>query len=162
MYPLNLIRTRQRDYCRAPCCRVGVTLAESAVVLPVVILVLFALLDLGLAALRYNSLAEATRLIARETIIHGSLAPSELGTWGPEEFEGTAADESAIVDAVKNHLPTMSSSQVSVRVTWPDNGNSPRDPVQVELSYLHKPLIPTLFAWGPLDLRSVATMNIVN
>jgi hypothetical protein len=51
---------------------------------------------------------------------------------------------------------------VSVRVSWPDGDNSPRDRVEVELTYQHEPLIPALFAWGTLDLRSATTMQIVN
>jgi TadE-like protein len=142
--------------------RAGATVVECAMVLPVMFLVLFALLDLGIAAVRYNALAEASRRIARAAIIHGSLAPASTGTWGPAEYDGTAADGSAIVSPAHGVLPTMSDNLVFVRVTWPDNDNSPRDRVQVELSYRHEPLIPALFAWGPLDLRSVTTMSIVN
>jgi Flp pilus assembly protein TadG len=152
----NKLRNRQRTD------RTGATAVECAFVLPVVFLVLFALLDLGIAAIRYNALAEASRRIAREVIIHGSLAPEEIGTWGPVEYVGTAADISEMVDSVQRVLPTMIDNQVKVRVSWTDNDNSPRDHVRVELTYRHEPLIPALFVWGPVDLRSVTTMQIVN
>lgn len=142
--------------------RAGATVLECAFVLPIVLLMLFALLDLGIAAVRYNALADASRRIAREAIIHGSLAPAETGTWGPAEFVGTAADGSQIVSSVQGVLPTMAANRVSVRVSWPDGDNSPRDRVEVELTYQHEPLIPALFAWGTLDLRSATTMQIVN
>ena len=142
--------------------RSAATVLECAFVLPIVLTMLFALLDLGIAAVRYNALAEAARRIAREVIIHGSLAPAETGTWGPTEYVGTAADSSVIVSSAKGVLPTMTDNRVSVRVSWPDGDNSPRDRVQVELRFRHEPLIPALFAWGALDLRSIATMNIVN
>jgi hypothetical protein len=142
--------------------RRGATILECAVTLPVLFIVLFAILDLGIAATRYNSLAEVSRRIAREAVLHGSLAPDAAGTWGPQEYDGTAADSSPIVAKAHGMTPTMIGSDVSVRVTWPDNDNSPRDRVQVEASYEHIPLIPGFCPWGTLELHSVATMHIVN
>src|SRR5882757_3533602 len=101
----------------------GVTILECAITLPVLFIVLFAILDLGLAATRYNALAEVSRRIAREAILHGSLAPDTSGTWGPQEYDGTAADSSTIVAKAHDMTPTMVGSDVTVRVTWPDNDN---------------------------------------
>jgi Flp pilus assembly protein TadG len=137
-------------------------MVECAIVLPVMLLALFAILDLGLAATRYNALAEAARQIARTAIIHGSLAPAEVGSWGPTQFVGTANDSSTIVQSVHGRLPTMPANLVNIQVTWQDNDNSPRDRVRVQVSYKHQPLVPGLTAWGPIDLQSVATMHIVN
>jgi hypothetical protein len=47
-------------------------------------------------------------------------------------------------------------------VTWPDVDNSPRDRVQVEVEYDHVPLVPLFCPWGTLELRSTATMHVVN
>lgn len=142
--------------------REGGAILECAIALPVMLLALFALLDLGLAATRYNALAEAARQIARQAILHGSPAPDAVGSWGPTQFVGTAADSSNIVQAVHGRLPTMSENLVNVQVTWPDHDNSPRDRVQVQVTYQHQPLVPGLTVWGPIDLQSVATMRIVN
>jgi TadE-like protein len=143
-------------------CRNGATVLECAITLPVMFVMLFALLDLGMAAMQYNTLAEAARRIAREAILHGSLAPAAVGTWGPNEYVGTAADNSAIVLPIHGILPTMQDDLVQVRLTWPDSDNTPRDRVQVDVSYTHTPLVPGLAVWGQLDLRSTATMHIVN
>ncbi len=148
--------------CSARAARRGTTILECAITLPVLFLVLFSLLDLGIAATRYNSLAEVSRRIAREAVLHGSLAPDSSGTWGPDEYSGTMADGSVVVAAAHGMIPTMNDSDVLVHVTWPDDDNSPRDRVQVEVSYEHDPLIPGICPWGKLELRSVATMHIVN
>src|SRR4051812_11879755 len=87
--------------------RRGVAILECALVLPVMLFLLFSMLDLGLAAVRYNALAEASRRIAREAILHGATAPTASGMWGPATFSGTGADSSVIVAPVKNMLPTM-------------------------------------------------------
>jgi hypothetical protein len=147
---------------RQRACRYGAAMLECAIALPIMLLALFALLDLGLAATRYNALAEAARQIARQAILHGSLAPVEVGSWGPTQFVGTAADSSNIVRTVHGRLPTMTENLVNIHVTWPDNHNSPRDRVQVQITYQHRPLVPGMTAWGPIDLRSVTTMRIVN
>jgi Flp pilus assembly protein TadG len=142
--------------------RRGVAILECALVLPVLLFVLFSMLDLGLAAVRYNALAEASRRIAREAILHGATAPTSSGMWGPATFAGTAADSSTIVAPVKNMLPTMIASDVNISVTWPDSDNSPRDPVQVVVTYVHHPIVPAISVWGAITLKSTATMHVVN
>ena len=142
--------------------RSGTTVLECAITLPVLFFVLFALLDLGIAATRYNALAEIARRIAREAVLHGSLAPDSSGTWGPDEYSGSLADGSAIVAPAANMVPTMDGSDVSVRVRWVDGDNSPRDRIQVDVAYQHEPLIPGICPWGPLSLSSTATMHVVN
>src|SRR5215213_8561998 len=102
-----IIRSNRNDPTRQRSCRDGAAMLECAIALPIMLLALFALLDLGLAATRYNALAEAARQIARQAILHGSLAPVEIGSWGPTEFVGTAADSSIIVQTVHGRPPTM-------------------------------------------------------
>jgi hypothetical protein len=153
---------------KAPCQRrfvlnrSGAAAVECAIALPAALFVLFALLDLGLATVRYNVLAEGARRVARAAIIHGSLAPSVVGTWGPDEFSGSAADDSPVTAPIADMLPTMARDAVAVRVTWLDGDNGPRDRVQVELAYDHQSLIPFMASWGDVDLRAATTMRIVN
>jgi Flp pilus assembly protein TadG len=140
--------------------RSGAAALECAIVLPVALFVLFAILDLGLAAIRYNALAECARRMARQAIIRGSLAPSEH--WGPTEFVGTAADDSPIAQAISGELPTMMPQKVLVHVTWLDGDNGPHDRVRVELTFHQKSLVPVMTAWHAIDLRASTTMCIVN
>jgi Flp pilus assembly protein TadG len=140
----------------------GATLLECAFTLPIMFVLLFGMLDLGLAAARYNALAEASRRVAREAIIHGSVAAKMTSMWGPDEYVGTAADSSDIAATAAPVLLAMPKERVNIRVAWIDNDNSPHDRVRVEVSFQHEPMIPSLFAWGTLDLRSVSTMRIVN
>jgi Flp pilus assembly protein TadG len=138
--------------------RSGATAVEAAIVLPV----LFAILDLGIAATRYNAIAEVAHRVAREAVLHGSLSEDAADMWGPNQYNGTLADGSEVVAAAANMSPTMDAGDVSVRVTWPDADNSPRDRVQVEVTYDHEPIIPLFCPWGTLELRATATMHIVN
>ena len=141
----------------------GATVVETAIVLPVALLVLFVILDLGLASLRYNTLAEAARRLARAAVMRGDETPSEIGgDWGPEPIIATAAD--AIDPAVTIHplLPTMPPDGVSIRMTWPDGDNKSGNRVRVELKYEHEPLVPGFTPWGAIELESTSQMRIVN
>lgn len=60
--------------------RRGAVLVEAAITLPVFLLLVFGLIDLGIAVQRYNLCAEAARIGARMAIVHGSDA-SRLGPW---------------------------------------------------------------------------------
>jgi TadE-like protein len=158
---MHKLRTSKRPTSRTARRR-GATIVESAIVLPVLLLILFAMLDLGVASVRYNALAEVSRRVARETILHGSLAPQAVGTWGPEAFEGTAGDDSDLVAAAAIATATMDDEEVNIRISWPDGDNSPRDRVRVEVDYRHQSLVPGLLPWGSFDLNSATTMHIVN
>ncbi len=142
--------------------RAGVIITESAIVLPVALLVIFSLLDLGLAAIRYNALGEAARLLSREAICRGSLASDVVDSWGPDEYEGTAADDSVFSRTIQRRLPTMESADVQIRIAWLDGANDPRDRVEVRLNYTHEPLLPGIMVWGPIELSSTSTLRIVN
>lgn len=142
--------------------RFGAAVVESAFVLPILLFMLFAFLDLGLAAIRQNALSDASRRIARQAIIHGGLNPNNATQWGPDPFMGTAATDSPVVATVKAAFPTMNMEDVEVQVSWPDGGNLPGDHVLVTVGYRHEVLVPGMLFWGSLDLTSYTSMQIVN
>ena len=65
-----------------PSHRHGATMVEMAIVLLVFLMLVFGMLDLGLGVFRYNELAQASREVAREVVVHGAYA-DKLGVWGP-------------------------------------------------------------------------------
>jgi hypothetical protein len=157
-----MFKSYLESYVRLSRHRSGVAMAECAIVLPILFFMVMALVDLGIATVRYNAVASAARCIARTAVIRGSECPVSADMWGPENYEGTAADGSATVASIQNLLPTMANEDVLVSVSWLDNDNSPRDRVEVEVRYIHQPLIPGIFPWGQLDLSSISTVHVVN
>lgn len=141
--------------------RTGVTTVETAMVLSTLFLVLFVILDLGVATLRYNLLAAAARRLAREAIVHGDEAPPEQTAWGPTAYSGTAADDSDIARAAAPWLATMRSSSVAIEMAWPDGDHREGDRVRVRLTYLHNAIVPFVPSQS-LDLRTECTMRIVH
>jgi len=141
--------------------RRGVTTVETAVVLSTLFLVLFVILDLGLATFRHNVLAAAARRLARQAIIHGDAAPPEQAPWGPAEYAGTAADDSEIARAAAPLLASMRRSDVAVQITWPDGDHGEGDHVRVRLTYMHNAIVPFVPS-QLLNLQAECTMLIVH
>lgn len=142
--------------------RRGAALVEGAVVVSVTLVLLFGMLDLGLAVLRHNCLCEAARRTARRAAVHGAKAPPEQSVWGPAQYVGTAADATEMAAVVRTALVTMEPSQVALIADWPDDSNHPGGTVRVELTYDHQPMLPFLFGSLPLTLKSVAYMQIAH
>lgn len=122
---------------------------------------LFAMFDLGLAVLRYNTLSECSRRAARVAIVRGEKAP-ETARLGHETWMGTAADAHSLPDHVRPLLVSMSPEDVQFSAQWPDGGNQIGQRVRIELAYRHEPLLPQLFGTSGWELRASSTMRIVH
>lgn len=130
--------------------------------LSVILMILFVLLDLGLAVCRYNMLCAATQNVARAAVVRGADAPTALGNWGPQSYIGTAADSSPMATTVAAWLATMDPAAVNIVVSWPDGANQPDDRVSVQLSYSHQFLVSHLGLGGSLPLQAQTTMLIAH
>lgn len=140
----------------------GVTIVESAFVLSTLLLILLTMLDLGLAVLSYNSLSAAARRTAREAIVRGEQAPPERTAWGPDAYDGTAADATEQAGLVRTSLAALDPKDVHVRIDWIDGDNHVDDRVRVTLTYRYVPLLPLPFAADSYDLAAVSTMRITH
>nr|MBC7243923.1 pilus assembly protein [Chloroflexota bacterium] len=114
----------------------GESLVELALVLPVLLLILISILDLGRAVYAYHVVANCAREGAR--------------------FGATAEiNPTAVADVVRNTAVGLDTSQLSVTVTYPTNA------VRVEVSYnfrLITPLVALAIGRQTLTLSSAATM----
>ena len=157
-----MLISRDRRSKSRPAKRRGASMVEAVFTLPIFLWALFAMLDLGIVALRMNALSDAARRAGRSAVIHGSMVPERTGNWGPTVYSGAVADGSAMVSSLEPFIPTMEPENVSVQMTWLDGDNRPGDRVRVMLQYQHKSLVPGLLPWGPFDLEGSTTMTIVN
>lgn len=139
----------------------GVAALETAFILPVLMLVLFAMLDLGLAALRYNALGAVADRVVRNASLHGNRVQDHSFALGPAPFTGTLATEDPLVAGLSALAVTMDPNEVGVTVQWLDSDNRPRDRVRVMLVYEHRPLL-AISAWGAIQLRAGSTQPIIN
>ncbi len=149
----------QRNQPRRAPRRRGAAAVEAAFVLSVLLVLLFGLLDLGLAVLRYNSLSECARRAARQAIVLGERSAAPLG---PAEWSGGVDSPHPLTDAVRPLLLTMRPQSVRLRAAWPDGDDRVGDRVYVELRFDHRPLLPRLFGVGPWELAATSTMWIAH
>lgn len=142
--------------------RRGATLLECALVLPIFLLIIFASLDLGLAVFRYNALSAAARHLARESALHGALAPPQRTTWGPARLTATGADASEPSQVIQRYLATFNPAAVQVQINWLDGDTQPDDRVQATVNYAQTSLLGSMFGYGTLNLQATSTMRILH
>jgi hypothetical protein len=53
--------------------------------------------------------------------VHGENAASEQATWGPGQYEGSAADNHGIAEAARPLMITMRPGDIASRVEWLEN-----------------------------------------
>lgn len=142
--------------------RRGATAVEAAIVVPVFLLIIVAIFDLGLAVFHYNTLAAAARRGARQAIVHGSMAAPQATAWGPKSYSGMASDSAEIARAIQPRLLAFDPSKVNVQAEWLDGDNEPDHRVRITLSYEQRAIIPGLLGYPPLLLEAATTMRILH
>ena len=142
-----------------PRCRRGTTTLEAMVVLGVLLTVVTAMVDLGVAIFRQHQLSYAARAVCRTASVHGSEA-GVLGSWGPATFGPVAASTTgSIPQASRPHLCSLKPGDVTVKLEWPDASNEPGSRVAVTLESSYQPALTWLFG-AKFQLRASSVMPI--
>ncbi len=124
--------------------RTGATLVESALTLPLLLLLIFGMIDLGIAVQRAALCHEAARMGARMAIVHGADA-LQHGVWSVDQ---AVAAIHARIDPILE-AAAVDPANVQVTVTWQKSGsgpylNSPGSLVTVQVSIPHRSAVPFL------------------
>jgi Flp pilus assembly protein TadG len=144
----------------------GVTIVETAIILPVFLTLVLGMLDLGIAVFRYHVLCQAARQGARRAVVHGELA-NRLGSWGPpgqaSSTQGTAdVDFHEIASVIRPILTGLDPSSVSVAADWIDGNNDLGNKVQVRVTADHHFLFAGMIGLEPVTLEGSSTMHIAH
>jgi hypothetical protein len=136
----------------------GQTLVEFALILPLLLLLLFGIIDFGIAIWKYNTVANIGREIARYGVVH----PDEIkdnededfyvfvkDTFDPEEFErwttGLITDSLAITPTLGSDGGLFGSVHVTVTYQHP---------------LLTGPIVQAVGGRSDVTMRTVTTMNL--
>ena len=150
--------------------RRGAVTAEAALVLPVVLVLILGMFDLGVGVLRFNTLSQAARQGARQAMVHGANAPAGWngGRWRPG-VGGTpnAIDEVSTasvpaVDAIRPFLVNCPPSQTRVRIEWLNSNDDVGSSVRVTVTSQYQPLLTVVFGGSSIPLTSSSTMPIAH
>jgi Flp pilus assembly protein TadG len=152
---LRLAKTKRR----------GATLAETAIVISVFLILVLGLLDLGIGVLRYNSVSHAARQGARQAMVHGALAPAGVqgGPWGPGTISAPAtASGIPAVAALQPFLFTCDPPSTTIQVAWPDGNNQPGNRVSVTVTTPYQPMMTFIFGNPSITLQATSTVTIAH
>jgi Flp pilus assembly protein TadG len=138
--------------------RLGATLLEAAITLPIFLLLVFGVLDLGIAVARYNTLAEAARTGARLAIVHGADAPSEMAAW----------DSSSAEEGIKSSIGDLMAAMglgpddYDVTVTYEQDadGNDMNAPGNVVTVAVSSDFSPVTYVIGDQQLTLTASSRM--
>jgi len=136
----------------------GQALIEMALMLPVLVLLLVGVFDLGRAVWLANTLATAVREGSRYGVVHGALSTSPTG---PGSATYTAPDvDTAIASQVERYATGV--PDITVNASWPDGDANRGSRIVVSASFPFTPILAEAFVGNALHvtLRSSSTLVI--
>lgn len=136
----------------------GQALVEMALMLPVLVLLLVGIFDLGRAVWLSNSLAMAVREGTRYGVVHGALSALPAG---PGSASYTAPDvDTAIASSVQRYATGI--PDLTVHASWPDGNANRGSRVVVSASFPFTPVLAQAFLGSALrvTLQSSSTLVI--
>ncbi|MBY0527067.1 MAG: pilus assembly protein [Gemmataceae bacterium] len=167
--------------------RRGVTLVESAIIYPLTLFIMLALVVGGMGVFRYQEVAALAREGARYASTHGAQYRKDANL--PVGSAGTAVGSNGGVlwyqadtalapgsdtswcqdvydQAVRPRLVSLDPRNVTCRIGWPPVINLPNKPdnwpgsqVTVTVTYQW---VPELYLIGPINLTSTSSMPVTN
>ena len=147
-----IVLRRARDRSR------GQALIETALMMPILVILLVGLFDLGRAVWLSNTLATAVREGTRYGIVHGVLSASPTGPGAPTY---TPPDvDTAITAAVARYA--IGAGGLIVHATWPDGNANRGSRIVVSATLPFTPILSSAFIGNALrvTLQSSSTLVI--
>jgi Flp pilus assembly protein TadG len=135
--------------------RRGVTLVECALIYPLTLMLILAILIGGLGLFRYQEVASLAREGARYASVKGAKYAQVTGN-------AAATQDDVYNNAIQPRLIMLDPSQLNCTqsgvnwVTWPDGDNKQGSRIQVTVSYTW---VPEAYLGG-ITLSSTSTMTI--
>ncbi len=137
----------------------GQALVETALVLPLLLLLIVGLFDIGRAVWLSNTLATAVREGSRYGVVHGALSGSPTG---PGAATLTPPDTDTAIRAQVRNYATGVPNNLTVQSTWPDGNANRGSRIVVSASFPFTPILAQVFLGGGLGItmRSSSTLVI--
>lgn len=134
-------------------------LVETALVLPLLLLLIVGFFDAGRAIWLSNTLATAVREGSRYGVVHGALSGAPTG---PGATSYTAPDTDTTITAQVRRYAAGVPSNLTVLSTWPDGNANRGSRIVVSASFPFTPILVQVFLGGGLGitLRSSSTLVI--
>jgi Flp pilus assembly protein TadG len=110
--------------------RTGAALVETALIYPILFLLILGIILLGIAVFRYQQVAHAAREGARWAAVHGAEYGEEGASATPPRYAATEAD--IYNAAILPQLAGMQAANVTYAVTWNNSNKQSHSYVYVD------------------------------
>jgi Flp pilus assembly protein TadG len=119
--------------------RRGSALVEFALTAFLLLMVMFAVIEMQRMLLVYTTLSNAARVGARYAITHGQDRASGSGADGPS----SPSNHTQVDLVVKNFASAglLDTSKLVITVTYPSATTAPGDPVKINVQYTYDPIV---------------------
>jgi Flp pilus assembly protein TadG len=142
--------------------RRGASLVEAGIIFLVLLTFILGVIDAGLGVMESNVVSNGARQGARLATVHGTLASSGLGTWGPTTYGPVAAtDSGTIAQAIAPYLTGLDLTKTTLTVQWLDGSTDPGNRVKVTVSYTYQPMT-TFVLNQSITISATSTMVIAH
>lgn len=131
----------------------GQSLVEFALMVPILLLMIVGLIDIGHGLQAYVALGNAVRETARETAVHGAAASSP---WGP------TANDANVTASVRSRAVGLDGSAISVTSSWPSGSNVQGNEAVISATYTFQPSASALIGGVTLPLSATTRVRIQN
>ncbi len=131
----------------------GQSLVEFALMVPVLLLLIVGLIDIGQGLQAYVALGNAVRETARETAVHGAAASSK---WGP------TANDANVTTSVRSRAVGLDGSAITVTSSWPSGSNAQGNEAVITATYTFRPAASALIGGVTLPLSAQTRVRIQN
>ena len=129
-------------------CRRGAGAVEFALTIPVLLLIVAGIAELGRVIYTGDALANAVRETARAAIVRGSASDNPISA-------------SELQSLLRARAATLSPGNVAVTVTYEPN-NNPGSVVTIRAQYPIAFVMPPFSSFGPITLSRTASLVIAN
>jgi Flp pilus assembly protein TadG len=141
----------------------GQALVEFALVVPIFLLLLLAVIEFGRFILAYEAANHAVREGTRYAIVHGyySIAPAGPSPASPDNAcPPTTVSTTAVSNVVQQNAYTLPPA-TTIAVCWPDGTNLRGNRVSVSADFPFRVLFP-LVPLPPLTIHAESTLVVNN
>jgi hypothetical protein len=133
-------------------------LVETALVLPLLLLLIVGLFDVGRAVWLSNTLATAVREGTRYGVVHGALSGSPTG---PGAASYTPPDTDTTITAQVRNYASGVPNNLTVLSTWPDGNANRGSRIVVTATFPFIPILSQVFLGGGLSITLQSSSTLV-
>ena len=140
--------------------RRAAAMIETAFMIVLLLILFFGMIDLGIAVLRRNMVAQVAREAARTASVHGEMASAYVAQWGPTTITVSGTWTGDVGVAIRPHLGALDPAETTLTLEWLDGDAQPESRIRAVVTSRHQPFMTSLFGAGAMTFSAVTTVQV--